>query len=255
MTAPEWYSLILALTAAAATGFVGAFALMKRMTLAGDTMSHIALPGLGLAILWNINPLIGAAVALGIGALIIWKIEERTGLATETTIGVIFSAALALGALVTPSEDLITALFGGGGAISTATFFIYVGLSFFVMLFVYLFRHKLVLTLFNADLAKTSGVDVSRLNLYYLLIFSLTLVLGLRFLGALLVGSLIIVPAAISRQLTHTLRNFLFASAGAAVLSVGLGFAANQLYSFPLGPTVVIISAALFLLSLLKKKD
>ena len=93
-----------------ASGLVGSFALMKRMTLAGDVVSHFALPGLGLAFLWHLNPLHGAAVTLAIGIVLIDQLQRRTGLTTETAIGVIFVAALAIGTLVTPTEDLIDAL-------------------------------------------------------------------------------------------------------------------------------------------------
>ena len=183
----EFFPVILALVAAVATGLMGGFALMKKMTLAGDTMSHIALPGLGIALIWNINLVIGAAAALAIGAIFIWHIEARTDLAVETTIGVIFSAAIALGVLVTPSEEIIEALFGGAELISVFTLLTYLALSLLVILYVFRFRNQLVLGSFNEDLAEVSGVKVSRLNLVYYLMFALTLILGLRFLGTLLV--------------------------------------------------------------------
>lgn len=252
-TLQEFYPLILALFAAVATGFMGSFALMRRMTLAGDTMSHIALPGLGVALLWNINPVIGAATALAIGAVLIWKIEQSTDLPTETTIGVIFSAAIAVGALVTPSEDIIEALFGGEGAISLATLVTYIALSLVVILFVLRFRNQLVLTLFNTDLARTTGVKISRLNLLYYLMFALTLILGLRFLGTLLVGALVIVPAATAKQLTETLSRFLIISAAVSMLSVALGYFLAHAYGFHVGPTVISIAAGFFLLSLFKR--
>ena len=113
MSAAENYSLILMLLTALAAGLVGSFALMKRMSLAGDVVSHIALPGLGLALLFHINPLIGAAAALFLGTILIWHLQEGGTLTTDVAIGVIFTAALAIGTLVTPSEDLIEALFGG----------------------------------------------------------------------------------------------------------------------------------------------
>ena len=249
------YALILALAAAVVTGLVGGFALMKRMTLAGDAMSHIALPGLGLAILFNVQPVIGAAVALALGAVLIWEIEDRTDLATETTIGVIFSASLALGALVTPSEDIIEALFGGASPVSLATLAVYLLLAAAIVLFVWKERSKLVLSLFNSDLATVTGVNVNRLNIYYLLAFAATLVLGLRFLGALLVGALIIIPAAISHQFTHTLGKFLAFSAAASVLSVATGFWIASTFKLDTGPTIVSVAAGLFFLSLLKKKQ
>ena len=253
----EFYPVLLALFAAAATGLMGAFALMKKMTLAGDTMAHIALPGLGVALLWQVNPVIGAAAALAIGAVLIWKIQERSELATDTSVGVIFAAAIAIGALITPSEDIIEALFGGGGAISLGTLLLYAALSLFVIFFVMKFRNQLVLSLFNADLATTTGVNVSRMNLLYFLVFALTLVLGLRFLGTLLVGALVIVPAAIARQFTETLSKFLAVSAFASMLSVALGYAIATIYHLEphVGPLVVTVAAGLFALSLLKKRQ
>src|SRR3990167_4075803 len=86
----ETYSIILALFAAGAAGLVGAFALMKKTILAGDVMSHVAIPGLGLAIIWQINPLIGGALTLFIGAFIISKLERKTSISSEAAIGVIF---------------------------------------------------------------------------------------------------------------------------------------------------------------------
>ncbi|MBU0540112.1 MAG: metal ABC transporter permease [Patescibacteria group bacterium] len=248
------YALILALAAAVATGLIGGFALMKRMTLAGDAMSHIALPGLGLAILWNVQPVLGAAAALALGALLIWKIEKRADLATETTIGVIFSASLAIGALITPSEDIIEALFGGAEPVSIITLAIYLLLAAAVIIFVWKERSRLIISLFNRDLATVTGVNISRLNLSYLLAFATTLVLGLRFLGALLVGALIIIPAAISRQFTHTLEKFLAGSAIASALSVAAGFWIAATFGLDTGPTIVSVAAGLFFLSLLKKK-
>src|SRR5205823_8471475 len=96
--------------------------------------------------------------------------------------------------------------------------------------FVMMSRHRLIMSLFSPELAAATGVNVSRLNLYFLMVFSLTVLLGLRFLGALLVGALIIVPAAIGRQLTHTLTAFMITSAIASVMPVLLGLVLCRAY-------------------------
>jgi len=260
----ETYSIILVLLTAFAAGLVGSFALMKRMSLAGDVVSHIALPGLGLALLFNINPLIGAAVALLLGTILIWRLQKSSTLTTDVAIGVIFTAALAIGTLVTPSEDLIEALFGGFKSLTMFWFVIGVLAVAVIVIFILVFRHQLILSLFSPELAAATGVNVSLLNLYFLLAFSLTVLLGLRFLGALLVGALIIVPAAIGRQLTHTLTAFLLTSSLASVLSVALGFTLSRFYphftighvtlNLALGPAIIAMATILFLLSLLRKK-
>jgi ABC-type Mn2+/Zn2+ transport system permease subunit len=223
MTAAASYSIVLALLTAFAAGLVGSFALMKRMSLAGDVISHIALPGLGLALLLGFNPLLGAATTLFLGTLLIWRLQNRGTLTTDVAIGVIFTAALAIGTLVTPSEDLIEALFGGFQSLTLSSFSLGVLAVLGIVTFIYFFRHKLILTLFSPELAAATAINVKHFNLYYLLVFSLTVLLGLRFLGALLVGVLIIIPAATGRQLTHTLTKFLIASSAVSVLSVAIG--------------------------------
>ena len=183
MSTPEIYSLILALLGATVAGLVGSFALMKRMVLAGDVMSHIALPGLGLALLFKLNPLIGGAVALFLGTILIWKLESKTGLTTEAIIGVIFAASVAVGALVTPQADLIEALFGGVQPISLNGF-VFGSLIALALIFILLkLRNKIILNLFSPELAVATGLPIQRLNLYYLLTFSAALLLGLQYLG------------------------------------------------------------------------
>lgn len=255
MITGEVLSFILAILAAAAAGLVGAFTLMKRLALAGDVISHIALPGLGLAILFQVNPLIGGAATLFLGILIIWKLGKKTGLTTDVTIGVIFASAVAIGALITPEEELIDALFGKFDALSTNEFVIGILLSLLAIYLLWKLKDRLILGLFSQDLAGATRINTDRLNLYFLLIFGLTVMLGLRFLGALLMGSLIIIPAAAARQLTHTLRRFLLTSVGISVLSVTAGFALAMSYDLNLGPMVVIVATTIFALSLFKKKD
>lgn len=264
MAGSESYSIILALLTALAAGLVGSFALMKRMSLAGDVISHIALPGLGLALLLHFNPLIGAAAALLLGTILIWHLQKGGTLTTDVAIGVIFAAALAIGTLVTPSEDLIEALFGGFQTLTLTWFLLGILSVLVIVLSIHMLRHKLILTLFSAELAAATGVNVARINLYFLLLFSLTVLLGLRFLGALLVGALVIIPAAIGRQLTHTLTTFLAASAVASVLSVIVGFSINHYYphfaigpvtiNLALGPAIISVATCFFLLSVLRKK-
>src|SRR6516164_3244598 len=108
-------SLLLSIAVAAAAGLVGCFAVMRRMALAADPLSHVALPGIGVAMALHIHPIFGAVAMLFFGALIVWALENRARAATETLIGVVFSAALAVGSLMTSGDELFQALFGGAG--------------------------------------------------------------------------------------------------------------------------------------------
>jgi zinc transport system permease protein len=249
-------SLILAVFAAAAAGLVGAFALMKRTILAGDVMSHIAIPGLGLAVLWRINPLAGGGLTLLAGILLIWHLQKSTELSAEAAIGVIFASSVALGALLIHStEDLVNALFGGFGNLSTGEFTFGMAVSIAIVAALWFLRNRLIITLFSPELASSAGVNVNAANLWFLLIFGLAILISLRFLGALLVGSLIIIPASAARQLTHSLGKFLITSMALSIASMLIGFYLSVRYALDQGPTIVVVAAGIFALSLFKKKE
>ena len=245
------FAVILGLSTAFVAGLVGSFALMKRMTLAGDVLSHLALPGLALAFMWRIQPLVGAAATLAIGVIVIHQLQRRGGLATESAIGVVFVAALAIGTLLTPSEDLMDALFGGFGEVTVGGMLLGLTGCTVVAATMYVLRHPLVLGIFSPDLARSVKIDVDGVNFLYLCAFALTTLLGLQFLGALLVGAMIIVPPAVARRLVTTLGPFLWLSSLAGVLSVALGFLVAWRWHLALGPTIVGAASLLFVLTLL----
>lgn len=242
------------LLVAAASGLVGVFALMKKMTLAADSLAHVALPGLGLAFLFKINPLVGGLAALMLGAFLIWALENKTQISTETIVGVFFSASLAIGSLLTPGEELLDVLFGGEAVTNPGTLVFGIAASLLIIGFILLAKDKLVLALISPEVAFVTGINVLRLNLFFLLVFALNVILGLQFLGVLLMGSLIIVPAAISRNLSWGLNSSLAISAAMAVISVILGLTISSLHDISLGPTIISVASAIFFLSLLGRR-
>jgi ABC-type Mn2+/Zn2+ transport system permease subunit len=246
-------AIALSAAAGAAAGLVGCFAVMRRMTLAADAISHIALPGIGLAILLRIHPILGGVAALLVGTFLVWGIENRTRLATETIIGVVFSTALAIGSLITSGEELIEALFGGVGHLTPVETTFGIVLALAVSVFVLWQRHRLVLALVSPEIACTTGINVQRLNLQFLLIFALTIALGLRYLGVLLVGSLVIIPAATAKRLARSLAGMLAISVAVSIASTTLGtWLSITLHRAP-GSMIVLVAAGFFLLSLLRR--
>jgi zinc transport system permease protein len=248
------YAVALGLSTALVAGLVGSLALMKRMTLAGDVVSHLALPGLALAFLLKIHPLLGAAATLAVGILLIDRLERRSGLATESVIGVVFVAALAIGTLLTPREDLIEALFGGWAETTREGLVTGLAGCLVVAGLILTLRDRLMLIIFSPDLAKSIPINVDRVNRAYLCAFGLTILLGLQVLGALLVGALIIVPAAVGRRLAGTFNGFLVASAASSVISAGVGFLVAARWHLAPGPTIVAVASLIFGASLLGRR-
>lgn len=257
----EAFTLVLALLFALAAGLVGSFALMKRMLLASDVISHLALPGLGIAFLLKFEPIAGGAATLLLGTLLVWRLQKGTGLATDAAIGVVFAAALAIGAVITPHEDLVEALFGNFRPLSMTGFLLGLAGVLFVIASVLQCKDRLTLSLFAPELGAVTGINVDRLDLGFLLIFSLTVLIGLRFMGALLSSALIILPAATARRVTDRLSQFIAVSMIVSAISVGVGFLiSTKLFrtstsgASTVGPAIVIISAFLFACSLLRKR-
>jgi ABC-type Mn2+/Zn2+ transport system permease subunit len=248
-------ALALSTTMAVAAGLVGCFAVMRRMTLASDAISHVALPGIGVAIAFRIHPLIGALAALLLGTLLVWTVEHRTRMATETVIGVVFSTALAVGSLLASGEDLLEALLGGPRELAPWEAALGIAAALAVVAFVLSQRHRLVVALVSADLARTAGIDVSRLDLLFLVAFAITVALGLRYLGVLLMGSLIIIPAATAKQLARGLTAMLSLAVALAAGATLVGEAIAARVQRPTGPVIIAVSAAAFFGSLLVRRE
>ncbi len=245
-------NVALEITMAVAAGLVGCFALMRRMVLAADALSHVALPGIGIALALRANPLVGAVAMLFFGALLVWGMEGKARVGTDALIGVLFSVALAAGSMMTSGEELIEALFGGAGALTRPELVFGVAASLCVAAFVVTQRHRLVVMLVSPDVARTSGINVRWLNLLYLEMFALTIALGLRYLGVLLMGALIIIPAATAKRLAGNLTSMLVVAVGVAITATVSGAWLGERIHQPSGPLIVMISAVCFLFSFLR---
>jgi ABC-type Mn2+/Zn2+ transport system permease subunit len=150
-------------------------------------------------------------------------------------------------------EDLIDALFGHAGALSWPETVFGVSVSVAVVVFVVRCRHSLVVSLVSTDIARTAGIDTRRLDLLFLQMFAVTVALGLRYLGVLLMGSLIIIPAATAKRLSRNLTEMLVVAAVVAVFATVLGSYLAVRLNREAGSIIVTVAASLFLLTLLRR--
>jgi len=239
---------------AAAAGLVGCFAVMRKMTLAADAFSHVALPGIGLAVILKLNPLVGALMALLAGSVLIWTVERKTKLSAEAITGVVFSVALAVGALTATGEELIDALFGMPSRMTITEMTFGLAAACAVIVFILRMRDRLLISLVSGEVAIASGIAVSKLELSFLVAFALTIALGMRYLGVLLMGSLIIIPATVAKRFARSIGEMFAISVGAALFSTMSGTELALWAHRPSGPVIVAIAGSLFFLSLLKSR-
>lgn len=229
-----------------AAGYIGSIMVSKHMALVGDALSHVALPGLALGLLFNFNPFVGAFALLATTAIVTWYVQKSTALSVEAIIGVLFVLALAVGILITPQVDLLEALFGDVSTITPIDAAVTAVISVFVILAVRAIYDKLALSMISRDLAVSSRIKVERVNLIFLLLVATVVAVGIKEVGTLLVGAVVIVPAAAARNISSTLSRYSLMSALFGLMSAMLGVTLSGYVGAPAGPLVVLVGAAMF---------
>jgi len=247
-------SLIVGIFVGGVAAYLGSLMITKRMALVGDALGHVALPGMGLALLFGIDVSWGAFAFLSLGILLIWYFEMKTELPMETLVGVVFVASLSLGFLIVPQPDLLEALFGDISKVSlvmTVASVVLASISFITIKKIY---PKLIMGNISEDLANAEGVKVSRYNLLYLFLIAVIVALGIKVTGSLLVGALVIVPAATARNLSKNLRQYVSLSVVFGILSSIIGIWLYNIIGWPAGPLIILTACIFFLISLILKR-
>jgi ABC-type Mn2+/Zn2+ transport system permease subunit len=247
------YSLITGVFVGLAAGYLGSLMVLEKMALVGDALSHVALPGLALGILYHFEPFIGAFAFLFVSAIVVWQLRRMTQLSFETIVGAMFTLALAIGILLVPEPDLLEALFGD---INNVTLLYTVSGVIFSIAAVFLTKaiyNKLVLGMISEDLATSKGISVAKNNLLYILLVSLIVAIGITIVGTLLVGFLVIVPAAAAKNMSNSLSRYSKLSAVFGAISVLMGIAISAYLGIQPGPVVVFAGVGIFVATILIK--
>lgn len=241
--------LLIGILISGVSAYLGSFMVLKRMSLVGDALSHVALPGIAVALTLGINPMLGALTALVLATFGIWYLEEHSEVYPEALVGVFFTASLALGLLLTPEPELLEALFGNIDKITLPdTYLIFAGAA--LIFFITKYTSKgLLLGVISPDLARAQKINISRINLVYLLLVSLVVALGVKFLGTLLTGAMVIIPAASAKNLAGNVKVFQLLAIGFAAAASALGILLARYFSISSGPLIVLMAVTLFIFS------
>jgi len=235
-------------------GYVGSFMILRRMALVGDALSHVALPGIALALIFNFNPFIGAFAALFIAVVGIWTLERKTSLPSEALVGIFFTTSLALGILLTPDAELLEALFGNISSVTLLDLYITLPIVTLLIIALKLISKPLTLSTISKDLTQSMKVPVNAINFIFLLMVAVIVALGIKITGTLLMGALVIIPAAAARNVSRTFSSFTFMSALLGGIAAVSGIIISQFFGFAPGPIIVLSGSILFLLSFLFKQ-
>jgi ABC-type Mn2+/Zn2+ transport system permease subunit len=239
----------------AVAGYLGTLMLSKRMSLVGGPLGHLTLPGITIALLWGFDVSIGAFVMLTLAIILIWLFEKRTKLPLETLTAVVFTSSVAVAFLFLPDEEVELALIGDISQLTLITTTLSVLLSVAVFFLIKRIYKKMVFITFSEDIAKSENINIDKYNLIYLIAVALVIGLGIRIVGSLLTAAIVAIPAATSRNMSVNLKQYAYGGAMAGGLAGFIGIVIYHYFSIPAGPAVIISSAALFLFSVVVKRN
>jgi len=244
-------ALLAGIFIAVACAVLGVFLLLRKDAMIGHGLSHISFAGVALGLFLNILPL-AAALAVGIAAALgIMKLKEKAGLYGDTAIGIISSLGMAVGILLATmagrfNVDLMAYLFGDVLAIAPLEVWLSVGLAAIVLWAVGLNYARLLFMTFDRESARVSGVKVGRLDTLLMVLTAVTIVLGMKIVGILLVAALLVIPAAAGLQAASSFRMAVALSALVSIVSVGAGLVASLALNIPASAAIVLFSFLVF---------
>ena len=235
-------------------GYIGSFMVLRRMSLVGDALSHVALPGIAIALLFNFNPFLGAFTVLLLAIFLIWLLEKKTELPSETLVGIMFTVSLALGLLITPEPELLEALFGDISKVTITDLWITLAVSTAVILIIRKIADNLMLGIISKELAMALKIPVNKLNLIFLFLVAFTVALGIKVAGVMLTGSLVIIPAAAAKNISVNLSQYTIWALVLGGLSSVTGLLLANYFGVSPGPTVILSAGFIFLGTLVFKR-
>ena len=247
MTEPNLFLLLVTgIFIGAASGYLGSFMVLKRMSLVGDALSHVALPGVAIALVFHISPMIGAMAALTFATIGVWYLEQTSSVYPEALVGVFFTASLALGILLTPEPELLESLFGSMEKITLVDGLVAIWVSIAILIMTKMISKQIVLGAISEELAQSVGISGRKINLLYLLLVGIVVALGVKYVGTLLMGALVIIPAVSAKNISKSMNQYYLFSIVFGVLSTLVGAVIAHSYQLSTGPVVVLTSIVIF---------
>ena len=230
---------------------LGVSLVLKRYAMIGDGLSHVGFGALAFATVLNLAPLSLAMPVVIAAAFFLLRISENSKIKGDSIIALISTGALALGVMAVSvskgvNVDIHNYMFGSILAIQSRDVFLTVILSIMVILLYLFFYDQIFLVTFDENFAKATGVKVEFYNMLIAFLTAITIVLGMRLVGALLISSLIVFPSVISMKLFKSFKSVVISASIVSVISFLLGIFTSYVYSTPTGASVVVINIIIF---------
>ena len=242
---------------------LGVSLVLKRYSMIGDGLSHVSFGALAIAVALGFTPLYFSIPVVILAAFFLLRLATNPRWNSDAAIAVTSASALAIGIIVISrttgmTTDVDNYMFGSVLAMTWGDVALSAALSIAVLVLFVLFYHKLFAVTFDESFSRATGLRVDWYNTLLAILTALTIVLGMRMMGAMLISSLVIFPALTAMRLFRSFRGVVLSAAVSSVVCFCAGLTISFVYSTPVGATVVAANLAVFLAAcvvrLLRKK-
>lgn len=252
------YALAAGILVSLCAALLGVSLVLKRYSMIGDGLSHVAFGAIAVAAVLKITPMYFALPVTAIAAILLLRTGKNSKIKGDAAIAMLSVGALALGYLLmnifstnaNVSGDVCTTLFGSTSilTLSKSDVYICMALAAVVIILYILFYNKIFSVTFDEDFASATGTNAAAYNLAIAVITAVVIVIAMNLVGALLISALIIFPALSAMRVFKSFRAVTVCSAVTAVLCSGTGILLSMLFDTPVGATIVAANAVIFAL-------
>ena len=238
-------AFVVGILVALCAALLGVPLVLKRYSMIGDGLSHVSFGALSIALACGWAPLPVSIPVVILAALGLLRMTEKSRMGADAAIAVVSASALTTGM----TTDVDSFMFGSILAMDRADVALSIVLCAAVLVLYILFYHRLFAITFDESFSRATGVRVGLYNTILSVLTALTIVLGMRMMGAMLISSLVIFPALTAMGLLRSFRGVVLCAAGLSVVCFCIGLTGSYLWGTPVGATVVLVNLAAFLLS------
>ncbi|MDA7714133.1 metal ABC transporter permease [Candidatus Pelagibacter sp.] len=250
-------ALIAGIGIALVAGPLGCFVIWRRLSFFGDTLSHSALLGVTLALSFDINIALSVFFVSSAVALVLLKLQKTTNLPGDALLGLLAHSSLAVGLVVISflsfiRFDIMGLLFGDILAVApNDIFIIWIG-GVLILLVLKIIWKPLFASTVNYELAEAEGMNPARVNAIFTILMAAIIAISIKMVGLLLITGMLIIPAAMARNLSNNPVQMVVYSVIGGLLSVIVGLFTSLELNSPSGPSIITAALVLFILSLIK---
>lgn len=252
-------ALLVGILVSLCSAMLGVSLVLKRYSMIGDGLSHVGFGALAVALAMNLAPLYVAIPVVVLAAFLLLRISENKNMSGDSAIAVISTASIAVGVTIVSmtkgmTTDISNYMFGSILVMTRADVILSVLLSLVVLALYILFYNRIFAITFDEEFAKATGVKTGVFNSLLAVLTAVTIVIGMRMMGAMLISSLIIFPALSSLLICKSFRSVILTAAVISIAAFLIGIFSSYALDSPTGATVVLSNLAIYLICRLVNK-